>query len=74
MATLKVSELKPRGIYREPISGQKVRFIYAYGHGDGLRGTVQYYAAAVGKYLLLTVHDDDLEELPKPNWMDGIQD
>lgn len=60
MATLKVSDLKPAGIYRDKLSGMKVRVSYIYGDR---RAMGVFFSTVTDRFIPIEINDDELEEL-----------
>lgn len=72
MATLKISELRPGHIYRETLSGMRVRFRYAF--GDGSRGSAIYFCQPIGRFVAFDVRDGELMEEPVNDPIGEMQD
>lgn len=60
MATLKVSELKPAGIYRDALSGMKVRVTYVYGKS---RAMGVFFSTVTDRFIPIEIKDGELEEI-----------
>lgn len=59
MSHLPVSQLQPGRIYREVLSGLRVRVQYLY--SDGRRAVATYFSEVLGTHLAIDVKDGDLE-------------
>lgn len=67
MATLKVADLQPAGIYRDRLSGMKVRVTCPYGEA---RAIGVLFNTVTGLFIPIDIRDDELEDFaePKQHW------